>query len=145
MRTPNLEAKLELLMSLAGDDREELPHEATAAKVATRERCRGTPTAESAARSDRKQRPAHHADAHPDDERVQLQLPPREVVYDADGNLPLAYDPKTAWALAHPEHFPMELRAMGVVTTRAACFLTLAGRKLQSVRWSEQLGFWRPD
>jgi len=107
---------------------------------------------------------------------------PREVVFDADGNLPLANDPKTAWALAHPEHFPIEvrtasreqllrvpgigpasarrivmerastqprgladLRAMGVVTTRAAGFLTLGGRKLQSVRWSEQLGFWRPD
>ena len=107
---------------------------------------------------------------------------PREVVYDADGNLPLANDPKTAWALAHPEHFPIEvrtaareqlmrvpgigpasarrivrerttaqlrgladLRAMGVVTMRAAGFLTLGGRRLQNVRWSEQLGFWRPD
>jgi predicted DNA-binding helix-hairpin-helix protein len=107
---------------------------------------------------------------------------PGEVVYDADGNLPLATDPKTAWALAHPEHFPIEvrtaareqllrvpgigpasarrivterastqlrgladLRAMGVVTSRAAGFLTLGGRRLQSVRWSEQLGFWRPD
>jgi predicted DNA-binding helix-hairpin-helix protein len=105
-----------------------------------------------------------------------------EVVFDRDGNLPLAHDPKTAWALAHPERFPLELRtasreqlmrvpgigpasarrivaeratsrvrglaelrAMGVVTTRAAGFLTLGGRKLQSVRWSEQLGFWRPD
>jgi predicted DNA-binding helix-hairpin-helix protein len=38
-----------------------------------------------------------------------------------------------------------DLRAMGVVTTRAAGFLTLGGRPLQSVRWSEQLGFWRPD
>ena len=27
-----------------------------------------------------------------------------------DGNLPLAIDPKTAWALAHPEHFPVEVR-----------------------------------
>ena len=107
---------------------------------------------------------------------------PAEVVYDADGNLPLAHDPKTAWALAHPEFFPVELRtasreelvrvpgigpasarrivteratthvrgladlrAIGVVTNRAAGFLTLAGRRLQSVRWSEQLGFWRPD
>ncbi|MBA2685943.1 MAG: hypothetical protein H0U66_15780 [Gemmatimonadaceae bacterium] len=107
---------------------------------------------------------------------------PNEVVYDADGNLPLANDPKTSWALAHPEHFPMEirtasrgqlirvpgigpasarrivtermttqlrgladLRAMGVVTTRAAGFLTLGGKRLQSVRWSEQLGFWRPE
>jgi hypothetical protein len=38
-----------------------------------------------------------------------------------------------------------DLRAMGVVTARAAGFLTLGGRRLQSVRWSEQLGFWRPD
>lgn len=38
-----------------------------------------------------------------------------------------------------------DLRAMGVVTTRAAGFLTLGGRRLQSVRWSEQLGFWRPE
>ena len=107
---------------------------------------------------------------------------PHEVVYDENGNLPLANDPKTAWALAHPEHFPLEvrtasrgqllrvpgigsasarrivterlttqlrgladLRALGVVTTRAAGFLTLGGRRLQSVRWAEQLGFWRPD
>ena len=107
---------------------------------------------------------------------------PREVVYDADGILPLATDPITTWALAHPEHFPIEvrtaareqllrvpgigpasarrvvgerattqlrglagLRAMGVVTARAAGFLTLNGRRLQNVRWSEQLGFWRPD
>lgn len=107
---------------------------------------------------------------------------PSEIVYDESGNLPLANDPKTAWALAHPEHFPMEvrtasrgallrvpgigpasarrivaeristairgladLRAMGVVTTRAAGFLTLGGRRLQTVRWAEQLGFWRPD
>jgi predicted DNA-binding helix-hairpin-helix protein len=107
---------------------------------------------------------------------------PNEVVYDESGNLPLENDPKTAWALAHPENFPLEvrtasrgqllrvpgigpasarrivtermttqlrgladLRALGVVTTRAAGFLTLGGKRLQSVRWSEQLGFWRPD
>ena len=38
-----------------------------------------------------------------------------------------------------------DLRAMGVVTTRAAGFLTLGGRRLQSVRWAEQPGFSRPD
>ena len=107
---------------------------------------------------------------------------PNEVVYDESGNLPLENDPKTAWALAHPENFPLEvrtasrgqllrvpgigpasarrivtermttqlrgladLRAMGVVTTRAAGFLTMGGKRLQNVRWSEQLGFWRPD
>jgi predicted DNA-binding helix-hairpin-helix protein len=105
-----------------------------------------------------------------------------EVVYGSDGNLPLARDPKTSWALHHPESFPVEvttasveellrvpgigptaarrivtqrgttsfralgdLRKLGVVTTRAGGFLTLRGRRLQSVRWSEQLGFWAPE
>ena len=94
-----------------------------------------------------------------------------EVVFDDKGNLPLGNDPKTTWALAHPERFPVEvktaayeellrvpgigpgaakrivaerattvfrgladLRKLGVVTTRAAGFLTLGGRRLQSVR-----------
>jgi predicted DNA-binding helix-hairpin-helix protein len=107
---------------------------------------------------------------------------PHEVVYGNDGNLPLAVDPKTAWALANPDLFPVEvrtasyeqllrvpgigprsarrlvnerraavirgladLRRFGVVATRAAGFLTLGGRRLQSVRWSQQLGFWRPE
>ena len=107
---------------------------------------------------------------------------PNEVVYGDDGNLPLAVDPKTAWALANPDLFPVEvrtagyeqllrvpgvgprsarrivnergaavirgladLRRFGVVTTRAGGFLTLGGRRLQSVRWSQQLGFWRPE
>jgi predicted DNA-binding helix-hairpin-helix protein len=38
-----------------------------------------------------------------------------------------------------------DLRRLGVVTARAAGFLTLGGRRLQTLRWSEQLGFWRPD
>jgi predicted DNA-binding helix-hairpin-helix protein len=105
-----------------------------------------------------------------------------EVVYEPSGNLPLALDPKSAWALAHPEEFPVEigtasyeklvrvpgvgplaarrildtrrsvnfrglsdLRRLGVVTTRAAGFLTLRGRRLQTTRWTEQLGFWTPE
>ena len=105
-----------------------------------------------------------------------------EVVYEPSGNLPLTVDPKTAWALAHPERFPVEvtraaygdlvrvpgigpasarrlvqerrdltlrtlrdLRGLGVVTTRAGGFLTLRGRRLQTTRWTEQLGFWGPD
>lgn len=107
---------------------------------------------------------------------------PEEVVYGSDGNLPLALDPKSAWALAHPELFPLEvqrssyeelvrvpgigpvaarrivdqratvslrglsdLRKLGVVTTRAGGFLTLRGRRLQTTRWTEQLGFWAPE
>src|SRR5213083_2348374 len=31
-----------------------------------------------------------------------------ELAFGADGNLPLDHDPKTAWALAHPEYFPLE-------------------------------------
>jgi predicted DNA-binding helix-hairpin-helix protein len=102
-----------------------------------------------------------------------------ELVYDSAGNLPLALEPKVAWALAHPERFPVEvrtaargallrvpgigpataqrivrergsvvlrglgdLRRLGVVTRRAAGFLTLGGRRLQTTRWAEQLGFW---
>ena len=34
---------------------------------------------------------------------------PEEVVYQPNGNLPLAQDPKTAWALVHPERFPVEI------------------------------------
>ena len=107
---------------------------------------------------------------------------PNEVVYETDGNLPLGMDPKAAWALAHPEQFPIEvssatyeqllrvpgvgtgsarrivnerrttmirdlrdLRRFGVVTNRAGGFLSLRGRRLQSVRWTEQLAFWRPE
>jgi predicted DNA-binding helix-hairpin-helix protein len=107
---------------------------------------------------------------------------PDEVVYADNGNLPLTLDPKAAWALAHPERFPVEIqsadyeelvrvpgigpqvarrviaerasatlrsladvRKLGVLTRRAAGFLTLKGRRLQTVRWSEQLGFWAPE
>jgi predicted DNA-binding helix-hairpin-helix protein len=107
---------------------------------------------------------------------------PNEVVYAADGNLPLEVDPKAAWALAHPVVFPVDvgfatyeqllrvpgvgprsarrivnerrdtvirgladLRRFGVVTARAGGFLALRGRRLQSVRWSQQLGLWRPE
>jgi predicted DNA-binding helix-hairpin-helix protein len=103
----------------------------------------------------------------------------QEMAYDDDGNLPLSHDPKVAWAVAHPERFPVEirtasrvellrvpgigpatarrivdergatrlrdladLRRLGVITVRAAGFLTLGGRRLQATRWTEQLGFW---
>ena len=33
----------------------------------------------------------------------------RELPYQIDDNLPLHLDPKLAWALAHPERFPLEL------------------------------------
>ena len=105
-----------------------------------------------------------------------------ELAYDGTGNLPLALDPKVAWALSHPERFPVDvqiasrsqlarvpgigpatarrivserrgsvlrgladLRRMGVITSRAAGFLALRGRRLQTLRWTQQLGFWQPE
>ena len=105
-----------------------------------------------------------------------------EIPYERSGNLPLTTDPKTAWALSHPERFPVEvqtasyeqlvrvpgigplaarrvvegrrkatlrviadLRGFGVIAGRAAGFLTLRGRRLATVRWTEQLGFWAPE
>ena len=38
-----------------------------------------------------------------------------------------------------------DLRKLGVVTARAAGFITLGGRRLQTTRWAEQLGLWRPE
>lgn len=38
-----------------------------------------------------------------------------------------------------------DLRKLGVHTVRAGGFLTLGGRRLQTKRWTEQLGFWAPE
>jgi predicted DNA-binding helix-hairpin-helix protein len=107
---------------------------------------------------------------------------PEEVVYESSGNLPPSLDPKSAWALGHPELFPVEvqgasyeellrvpgigpttarrlveqrrsvvvrgladLRKLGVITNRAGGFLTLRGKRLQTTRWTQQLGFWAPE
>jgi predicted DNA-binding helix-hairpin-helix protein len=39
-----------------------------------------------------------------------------DLVYDDGGNLPLSYDPKVAWALAHPERFPVDIRTASYST-----------------------------
>ncbi len=70
-----------------------------------------------------------------------------ELVYDDAGNLPLAHDPKLAWALAHPEFFPIEinraerrqlLRIPGV-GPRAADRI-LAARRQGTLRDLSQIG-----
>ena len=38
-----------------------------------------------------------------------------------------------------------DLRKLGVLTGRAAGFLTLRGRRLAMARWTQQLGFWAPE
>jgi predicted DNA-binding helix-hairpin-helix protein len=37
------------------------------------------------------------------------QFKPDELPFEPDGNLPLQLDPKFAWALQHPEYFPIEV------------------------------------
>jgi predicted DNA-binding helix-hairpin-helix protein len=69
-----------------------------------------------------------------------------ELVFAADGNLPLDDDPKTAWALAHPERFPVEacrapyemlvrVPGIGPGTARAL----VEGRRHTVIRWSGDL------
>jgi predicted DNA-binding helix-hairpin-helix protein len=38
---------------------------------------------------------------------------PTELPFDPDDNLPLQLDPKFAWAVAHPERFPVEINTAG--------------------------------
>ena len=53
----------------------------------------------------------------------------------ADGNLSLDHDPKTAWALAHPEHFPLEvMRAPRELLVRVPGIGPLAARRLVAAR-----------
>jgi len=62
-----------------------------------------------------------------------------ELPFESDGNLPLDDDPKTAWAVAHPERFPVELetapsellmRVPGIGPTAAR---TIVAERRQSV------------
>jgi predicted DNA-binding helix-hairpin-helix protein len=58
-----------------------------------------------------------------------------ELAFRDDGNLPLEQDPKTAWALAHPERFPLELsRAPLELLLRVPGIGPRAARTLVQVR-----------
>ena len=69
-----------------------------------------------------------------------------ELVFGSNGNLPLDADPKTAWALAHPERFPLDVarapyealvRVPGIGPTTARALV--AGRRRCVIRWSGDL------
>jgi predicted DNA-binding helix-hairpin-helix protein len=69
-----------------------------------------------------------------------------ELVFGDDGNLPLDDDPKTAWALAHPERFPLEVtRAPYEALVRVpgigpkAARTLVATRRRAVIRWSADL------
>jgi predicted DNA-binding helix-hairpin-helix protein len=38
-----------------------------------------------------------------------------------------------------------DLRRLGVITKRAAGFVSLRGRRLLETRWTQQLGIWQPE
>ncbi|HZQ10248.1 MAG TPA: radical SAM protein [Anaerolineae bacterium] len=73
-----------------------------------------------------------------------------ELIFDNNGNLPLQHDPKTAWALHHPEHFPLEinratreelLRVPGLGPTSVNRILQLRhNHKLNTIQELKQLG-----
>src|SRR5262249_56751172 len=69
-----------------------------------------------------------------------------ELIFGTDGNLPLHDDPKTAWAFAHPERFPIEVcRAPYEALVRvpgigpATARMLVAARPRSVIRWSEDL------
>jgi predicted DNA-binding helix-hairpin-helix protein len=84
---------------------------------------------------------------------------PGEIVFDSAGNLPLAYDPKVAWALANPARFPVEVRTASyerllrvpgigpvaarriVDARRAATIRSLADLRTLGVRSQQAQGF----
>jgi predicted DNA-binding helix-hairpin-helix protein len=58
-----------------------------------------------------------------------------ELAFEPGGNLPLDHDPKTAWALAHPERFPLEVvRAPLELLLRVPGIGPLAARTLVRAR-----------
>ena len=58
-----------------------------------------------------------------------------ELAFEPDGNLSLDHDPKSAWALAHPEHFPAEItRAPRELLVRVPGIGPLAARRLVTAR-----------
>jgi predicted DNA-binding helix-hairpin-helix protein len=65
-----------------------------------------------------------------------------ELAFERDGNLSLDHDPKTAWALAHPEHFPLEvMKAPRELLVRVPGIGPLAARRLVAARREATLRF----
>jgi predicted DNA-binding helix-hairpin-helix protein len=62
---------------------------------------------------------------------------PAEIVFGSDGNLPLAADPKVAWALANPERFPVDVaRASYSELLRVPGLGPVVARKIITIRRS---------
>ena len=58
-----------------------------------------------------------------------------EIVFDGSGNLPLNRDPKTLWAVSHPEEFPLEVnRACPEKLLRVPGIGPVAARRIVAMR-----------
>jgi putative DNA modification/repair radical SAM protein len=63
-----------------------------------------------------------------------------ELCFDEEGNLPVAVDPKTCWAVQHPEFFPVELNTAPLETLiRVPGIGILSARKIVELRTHEPL------
>jgi predicted DNA-binding helix-hairpin-helix protein len=83
--------------------------------------------------------------SHPERFPVEVQSAPIEELLRVPGIGPTSARRIVAERLTTHLRGLDDLRKLGVVTGRAAGFLTLGGRRLQTERWTEQLGFWRPE
>lgn len=88
---------------------------------------------------------ASSALAHPERFPVELLTASYEALVRVPGVGPGSARRIVAERRSHAIRGLADLRKIGVVTTRAAGFLTLRGRRLGTERWSQQLGFWAPE
>jgi predicted DNA-binding helix-hairpin-helix protein len=83
--------------------------------------------------------------AHPEQFPVEVQHASYETLVRVPGVGPLSARRIVETRTAEVFRGLADLRALGVLTNRAAGFLTIRGRRLASTRWTEQLGFWVPE
>jgi predicted DNA-binding helix-hairpin-helix protein len=64
-----------------------------------------------------------------------------DVPFDADGNLSLDTDPKEAWALRHPEYFPLDVnRASRLELLRVPGLGPLTVSRIVTLRQTQRIG-----
>jgi predicted DNA-binding helix-hairpin-helix protein len=83
--------------------------------------------------------------AHPERFPVEVRTAPREELVRVPGIGPATARRIVTERAATVLRDLRDLRRLGVVTARAAGFLTIGGRRVADVRWAEQMRFWGPD
>ncbi|MBV9879731.1 MAG: helix-hairpin-helix domain-containing protein [Gemmatirosa sp.] len=83
--------------------------------------------------------------AQPDRFPVEVRTAPYELLLRVPGIGPASARRIVAERAATTIRSLADLRGLGVVASRAAGFLTIGGRRVQDVRWAEQLPLWAAD